>query len=193
MDKRINIAYQNEETISKVKTSFSLAKPRSILLNDFLEEKLYSKILNEFSKSKDKKIYSPHLHSYSELEAPKELIELVKSQFFTSFIQKVTGKKMGPVKFSCQKFKHQDYTLISEKNKSKERTEFFFIFTSSEWQAQQGGYTAYSQGDGQPVIFPVIKNSLAVIQTENETYDFVKYIKHFAGKSTIIKVKGEIG
>lgn len=192
MDNRVNGLYNYPSVIEQAAVSFRRSKPNMLLLKDFLEKDFYNKITDEIKKVNGIERYNLDKEKYSELKIPNILDDFLKSEFFIGLLQETLGKKVSEMNYSLKKFGHGDFSLIHDDEVLGKRIDFFLTFIEGEWKQEWGRYNAYSKGDGEPLIFPAEGNSFCLIIAEGEMFDFVKYVKHFAGKNVIYKLEGRI-
>lgn len=188
MKSRINSLYTSAGVVKQARDKFKSANPKTLFFENFLSNEFYSSLYDLLKKLDGKKIYNPEKESFSLLEVPVEFDNFLKSEFFLSFLENIFGKKITELNYSLKSFEHKDFRLINED--VNERVDFFILFCEVGWKQEFGGYTAYTKGDGEPLIFDVFENSMGIIGVEKDMFDFVKYVKNFAGNRKIFKLEG---
>ncbi len=180
MDALIDKLYSNTDEIRKAyENSGNL-----ILLQDFLDKESYASIMEGLKKSKWKGEKIPDKHSYSTLKN-----ENIENIFYgmNAFFSKVTGKnKISELK--VMRFGHRDYTLIHDLE-SRDETQFFF-FSFDSWKNEWGGSIVYSDEEGNPIIFPPLKNGLGIIDKGKGINNFVKYVNCMAEDNCLFLITG---
>ncbi|GEM_PF-1642205 len=190
MEHRVNGLYCYSGVLEQARANFMASHPKMIFFKEFFSRTFSENVWKKLSAEKGRRIYQAEKFSYEALDVPIELEDFAKSEFFIDFLQIILGKKIKEVSLEARRFSHKDYVLINGENFAGKRVDFFFLFCDNGWEEKFGGYTAYSKKDGEPIIFPVVNNSLAIISVEKDMEEFVKYIKHFAGGKKLVKIGG---
>jgi len=187
-DKSINPLYLYEAVQDQIKAGFMSSSPKLTLLADFLVKSAQVELQKSLSSSKKSKIFVPHKYSFEQIDFHSDLLS---SKEFLHFVRLVTGLKLSKSRVSVSKFDHGAYSLLHDDLDSSERIIFFYILGSKSWKPEFGGQTILTYGDERdPIVFEPKDNSLAIVRVPKGMRNFVKYIKHFAGKNEFVKFEG---
>lgn len=187
--KNLNALYNYEAVQDQMRAAFKTSKPSVLMLTDFFDKKFYATLLADLNKIDSKEIYVPHKERYAYIEST-DIQKLFSSSEFLDFVRNVTGAKIKSADMIIKKFGQQNYTLLHDDVLANKRLIFFYTL-AGKWKSEFGGQTIFTFGDGRaPLVFEPQGNSLCIMLVPEGMRDFVKYIKHFAGESKIVKIEG---
>lgn len=159
-------------------------------LENFLKEEVYSELIKLLKDIRGVHTKIADKYSYEEMGDLSGVGRLFSSKEFLDFANFITGKKFYNIKLNISRFGHRDYTLLHDLDEKREGVEFFFIFCD-EWNDKKGGHIIYTDNEenGKSLIFPVLGNSLALINKRG-LGKFVKYVNHLAQDKGFILIEG---
>jgi Rps23 Pro-64 3,4-dihydroxylase Tpa1-like proline 4-hydroxylase len=188
---QINPLYAYEAVQDQMRTAFKNSKPCVILVTDFFLKDYYQSLFRSLKSLSGKEIYEPHKYRFEEIY-DTNLSEMFSSNEFFEFVGNITGVKVNKANLSNRRVGAGDYTLLHDDVIARKRLIFFYTLCDklgSDW----GGSTVFTFGDERvPLVFEPKGNSLVIMSVPEGMRDFVKYVKHFAGKNEIIKVEGTL-
>lgn len=182
MDAQINPVYLSAEVMQQMKAAFS--QQRVLRLDNFFTVETH-KHLRSLGKKKGKEVYVPHQYRYMALPSAAEI-----AASCSSFIEKITGKRMKTRQMSVRSFGHRDFTLLHDDVESKKRLVFFYTIADL-WDVEAGGQHVFTHNDeSTPLVFAPQDNSLVIMEVPEGMRDFVKYVNHKAGKDRLLIFEG---
>ena len=183
----INPLYLGVEVQQHMRGYFASQKPRRLLLPDFFTKKQYGVLLKQLATQKGALRHEAERFSFQELVLPQELKLFLTSAQFKGFLSTVLNKPVRKIALSARRFEHASYTLLHD-NVPAGQASFFIIFGNG-WDSSWGGSTVYF-GGGEPLIFAPVLNSFSLVHPGKDMRAFVKYVTHFVGKKSFVKVEG---
>ena len=185
----INPDYLNNETIKRARASFlSNNFLPNIQLQSFLKENTLKSLQKEMKLLSYSHSYKPDQHSYFTASTPESFISLLESKDFKELISGITGIKIKDFFCEALYFGHKNYTLLSDKDKIKESTAFFFDL--NDWNIKFGGYNWLLNNQNENIIYHPKANSLLIVKQSNKLRSTIKYINHQAKDDKRFIIKG---
>ncbi|RMD67702.1 hypothetical protein D6817_00765 [Candidatus Pacearchaeota archaeon] len=160
-------------------------------LDNFLEKQNYESVLRVARKLRWQKLKQPDLFSYSLGKVNKDFVQEFEFEELANFIARFV--KFKEMNLKLKLYSHRDYTLVQKKNLKAEFFIYFPILAKPRraWEDRFGGYKCYVDSEGKSLIFPVKKNSFALLNGRHFS-GFTKYVNHLATKSSLFVVEGEV-
>jgi hypothetical protein len=139
---------------------------------------------------KGKQVERPDQYSYS-LVPSAPLHTAFSGSVMSGWLGSLLGGKVRVKDISVRHFRHGDYTLLHDTQRSVGVAQFFFIF-SGMWDPAWGGGLTVHRDQASPLQVSLKGNRFFLVRSRAEWKPFVHYVNHLAGKETFVIVQGTV-
>lgn len=185
----VNAEYLKVLTLSRAQIVFLQNQPHSIQLTNILNAQKYALFLADAKKLKWKQDAVYDIYSYCRAQLPPIIGLFLSSKEFLFLVSSITNKKVKKITAEITSIGHRDYTLLNDKKKEEKGIMFELELTSS-WSSEWGGYTSFCGNEEEVLRISPKSNSLTLVQQDQNTQSFIKYVNHNAKNNKRIVVRG---
>jgi|SRR3989344_1005157 len=174
----INPLYTKKEFLEKINKVFHSSDwLPSAKIKQFFIPSFYRKLKNIISRINYRPIKKQMHYQYSKALMTKGLNGVFNSEEFLDFVSRIINSKVKAINGEIRRFTWEDHTLLHDKDGEKPGFDIIFEFTEN-WQGSYGGYTVYTDGQGNSSIIYPEPNTLLIVKRKKGVQKFVKYLNY---------------
>ena len=183
----ISLVYQNKKILQEIKKDFK--KNNILKLESFFAKSFYETLKEDCESLKYKHKKKAEKFSYSRASEESKVKSLLNSKEFQDFVSSVADKKISSLEI--KKFAHKDYAFLQESQQNSSETKLF-IFICEKWEPDLGGNFIFTKENGQTFYLTPMENSIAIINKQKNSREFVQYINHSSNQRKIIVIESDL-
>ena len=177
--------YTQKETLTQMQNFFE--NENFIQLSNFIEST--NEALSHVKDAKFEKVYLPLICKFQKTKENLKIFDFFQSEKFKNYIESICSKKLELDSFSINKYKHQDFILLNDKQvKNFNTIEVFFDLTKI-WDKKFGGTLTYTTKTDEIFYLEPCFNSLTVIFRHKDVLEYLKYINNNAKNKEIVRIE----